>query len=119
MTKHLWTLAMVAALGGCGGPMSKETRADISATMLQAQQPIGACYGTALQANRRLRGKIAVRIQTAPGTGQFSSVTITHDELRNPNINDCVVAELGRLKLSKPTKKALRFEYPMRFAPTK
>jgi hypothetical protein len=112
-------LATVAALGACGGPMSKETRADITAQMMVAQQPIGACYGTALQANRRLRGKITVRVVTAPGTGEFSTVQIVHDELRNPNINDCVVAELGRLRLSKPSKKALKFDYPLRFAPNK
>src|SRR5690242_6761503 len=115
MTKPFLMLAIAGALCACGGPMSKETRADITQTMLAAQQPIGVCYGTALQANRRLRGKLAVHVVTTPGTGQFGMITIIHDELRNPNINDCVVAELSKLKLSKPSKKSLKFDFPLRF----
>lgn len=119
MTKPIWTLAIAAALGACGSAMNAETRADITAQMFVAKPPIEACYTTALEANRRLRGKIAVRVVAAPSTGQFSNIQIIHDELRNPNINDCVVAELGKLHLTKPKKSALTFEYPLRFAPNK
>jgi hypothetical protein len=119
MTKPLWTLAIALALGACGSAMNKETRADITAQMFVAKPPIEACYTTELQSNRRLRGKITVSMVAAPSTGQFSNIQIVHDELRNPAINDCVVAELGKLRLTKPKKSALKFEYPLRFAPNK
>jgi hypothetical protein len=119
MTRLVSIVALVAALAGCGGPMSQETRADITAQMFVAQQPIAACYTTALEGNRRLRGLLVVEMIAAPSTGQFSNIAIVHDELRSQPIRECVVAELGKLRLAKPKKSAVKIKYPLRFAPNK
>jgi hypothetical protein len=117
--KPTWTIAIAVALGACSSGLGQATRDDITARMMTAQQPIAACYATALQANRRLRGNMEVQVTTEPSTGRFANVVVSHDELRDPAIRQCVVTEVGKLALAKPTKSAVQFEYPLRFAPNK
>jgi hypothetical protein len=115
-TTFAFAFALAGLVAACGGGLGEATRADITNQMLTAQQPIGACYGAALQSDRHLHGLIKVHVATAPATGQFASVQIVHDEMRWPALRDCVVAEVGKLHLAKPKK--VEFEIPLRFAPS-
>jgi hypothetical protein len=110
--------ASVAVVCGCGGTgMGAETRADITARMTSAQQPLEGCYQAALKANRKLKGMLVLAFVAAPETGQFQELTVTHDELNDPGMRKCVLDEVGRLKLEKPQASRVSISYPLRFTP--
>lgn len=115
------TAALAAVLAaGCGGTgLGADTRADITARMTSAQQPLAACYQAGLQANRKLTGMMVVAFVAAPQTGQFQEITVTHDELGDPGVRTCVIGEVGKLKLEKPQGARVSISYPIHFAPSK
>jgi hypothetical protein len=113
--------ALGAALGAaaCGGTgLGADTRADITARMTSAKQPLAACYHAGLKANRKLTGLMVVSFVAAPQTGQFQEITVTRDELDAPGVRKCVVDEIGKLKLDKPQSARVSISYPIHFSPT-
>jgi hypothetical protein len=114
----LLLLAGASALVACkSAGMGAETRADIAAQMKLAEDPIQACYADALKKNRRAKGVISLRFIAEASTGQFKSINVLRDEPREPAITQCVVAEVGKLKLSKPTSSAVQIDQPIRLMP--
>jgi len=111
-------LAGAAALAACGGAgMGPETRADIAAQLKTAEEPIQACYAEVLKKNRRAKGVISLRFVAEAGTGQFKSINVLRDEPQDPAITQCVIAEVGKLKLSKPTNAQVLIDQPIRLMP--
>lgn len=111
-------LAGASALAACkSAGMGAETRADIAAQMKLAEEPIQACYADALKKNRRAKGVISLRFTAEASTGQFKNINVLRDEPREPAITQCVVAEVGKLKLSKPTSTAVQIDQPIRLMP--
>lgn len=112
-------LAGASALAACkSAGMGPETRADIAAQMRTAEAPIQACYADALKKNRRARGVIALRFLAEANTGQFTSINVLRDEPGDPAITQCVVGEVGKLKLSKPTSSSVMIDQPIRLMPS-
>jgi hypothetical protein len=113
-----WLAGSLALAAGCGGTgMGADTRADITARMTSAQQPLEGCYKAALQHNRKLKGMMVLSFVAAPQTGQFQEITVTHDEINDPEVRKCVLGEVGKLKLEKPQGSRVSISYPIRFAP--
>ena len=103
----------VVAVARSGG----DTRADITARMTSAQQPIAACYHAGLKTNRKLTGTMVLAFAAAPDTGQFTDIQVTRDELGDPGVRQCVIDTVGKLKLAKPQATRLSISYPIHFAP--
>ena len=113
------TLLLTVALAACkSAGMGPETRADIAAQMKLAEAPIQACYADALKENRRLKGRISLRLVAEASTGQFKNISVLRDEPLDPALTVCVVAELGKLKLSKPTSSAVQIDQPILLMPS-
>lgn len=113
----IWLSAAICA-AGCGGTgLGPETRADIAARMTSAQQPLSACYQAGLKTNRRLAGTMVLAFAAAPDTGQFQDIQVARDELGDPLVRQCVIEEVGKLKLAKPQATRLSISYPIHFAP--
>lgn len=108
-------LLAVSALAACSSGVGPETRADIQAQIRTAEGPIQACYQAELKANRRIRGTLSLRFTAEGGTGQFKNITVLRDEPRSNEVSQCVIAELSKLKLSKPTKSSVQIDQPIRF----
>lgn len=108
---------LLAACSGTG--LGDAARKDITARMETTRDPIAACYETRLKDNRRLAGTVEVSVTAEAGTGKFINVQIERDDLGDPDLNDCIKLEIGKLKLDKPTKTQLSFRYPLHFAPVK
>jgi hypothetical protein len=121
MTKHLLlTTMLVASLGAAAcksAGMGPETRADIQARMQSAQGPIQACYAAALKENRRIKGTLSLRLTAEASTGQFKNITVLRDEPNSKAVRTCVLEEIGKLKLEKPTSSAVQIDQAIRFAP--
>jgi hypothetical protein len=119
--RRILTLAGAAALAAaCSHTgLGNAVREDITARIATTKDPIATCYAERLKANRKLKGTLVVSITAAAGTGQFSDVKVTRDEVGDPDLSTCVVLEIAKLKLEQPTKSAVSFEYPLAFAPTK
>jgi hypothetical protein len=113
-------LSAAALVAGCkSAGMGAETRADIAAQMRTAEGPIQACYASALKRNRRIQGRMSVRMVAEASTGQLKGFTVLRDEPGDQAVRECVLAELGKLKLAKPTKASVQIDQPILFAPNR
>jgi hypothetical protein len=113
----IWLGAAICAAGCGGAGLGPEVRADISSRMASAQQPISTCYQAGLKTNRRLAGTMVLAFAAAPDTGQFQDIQVTRDDLGDPGVRQCVVGEVGKLKLAQPQATRLSISYPIRFTP--
>lgn len=108
-----------AALAGCkSAGMGAETRADIAAQMKLAEEPIQACYASVLKTDRKVKGRISVQLVAEASTGQFKNISVLRDEPKHPELTRCVVDEIGKLKLSTPTKSAVQINQPILLMPS-
>lgn len=115
----LAALASLLALGACkSAGMGAETRADIAAQMKTAEGPLQECYAAALKENRRARGTMSLSLTAEANTGQFKNINVLRDEPNDPTVRRCVIAEIGKLKLSKPTGASVQIDQPIRFTPS-
>jgi hypothetical protein len=113
------SLGLALPLAACkSAGMGPETRADIAAQMKLAEAPIQECYAGALQKNRRTKGRISLRLFAEANTGQFKNISVLRDEPKNPAITQCVVGEIGKLKLSKPTGTSVQIDQPILLMPS-
>ena len=111
-------LALSLACFACGGSgLGKEVRTDVSKRMNTARDPIAACYEQALQRNRKLQGRMVLEFTAAPDTGKFTNVKVVRNDLRDTELTECVVSEVGELALAKPQKTAVSVTYPLQFSP--
>ena len=107
-----------SAAAGCGNTgMGQAVRDDITLQMTQARSPIARCYETALKANRKLRGTIQLHAIAEAKTGKFINVAIDRNELPDDALAACVIAQVSKLKLAKPTKSKVAISYPLEFIP--
>lgn len=111
-------LGVAVFLGACvaGGGMGPDTRSDITARMQSVEGPLSSCYAQGLDPNRPAQGVMVLDFLAAPGSGQFVNVVVTHDEINNPNLRQCVVGTVSRLRLARPTSTRLAISYPIRFS---
>ncbi|MBA3549128.1 MAG: AgmX/PglI C-terminal domain-containing protein [Nannocystis sp.] len=117
--KHLTTLLLVVvATAACSKAGSPADRQDVSARMATVVDPIDACYAAALKRDRKLAGVMTLSFVAEAKTGKFINVVVNRDELNDMELQQCVVAEVGKLKLEKPAKTNLAIDYPLEFAPT-
>ena len=100
-----------------GGSQSISVRTDIAARMQSIQAPVQMCYAVALERNRKLKGIMMVSFRAAPSTGQFDQITVTRDEVGDPQVRTCVIEQVGKLKLETPQKTAVTVSYPLEFQP--
>jgi hypothetical protein len=118
MTRLSLLLLALLALAACKksgtGP---ETRADIAAQMKKAEGPIQACYAEALKQNRRIKGRFSIRLVAEASTGQFKNINVLRDEPNDPAVRKCILEEIGKLKLDKPTGSSVQIDQPILFAP--
>jgi hypothetical protein len=111
--------SLVLALAACkSAGMGPETRADIAAQMKLAEAPIQECYAGALKQNRRIKGRISLRLFAEANTGQFKNISVLRDEPKDPAITRCVVGEIGKLKLSKPPGSSVQIDQPILLMPS-
>ena len=119
MSKRLAIVLAAAAAStsvGCKTGADPAVRADISAKLQRAQDPIQACYQRSLTTNRKLRGMMVVSLAAAPDTGAFTDIALRRDEPNDPVLRYCVKQELAKLRLDKPPGKRVEIDsVPIRF----
>jgi hypothetical protein len=114
------TFTIVVAGAGCAKTgMGAAVRGDVSGRMETAQPSFTSCYATALKRSRKVRGMLVLSITAAADSGEFKNITVSRDELGDPQLKQCVIDEVSKLKLEKPQKTNITFAYPLRFDPTK
>ena len=117
MNKLITWIVLSAATGCKTG--SPEVRNDIIAKMQSTKPALDACYQIALARNRHLAGgMVTVELIAEGGTGQFKNVLIRRDEVKDPAVRQCVINEVGKLKLGKPTQSNTQIPYAFKFTAT-
>jgi hypothetical protein len=118
MNKLTLLVAAVAWLGlaACAKKgMTPAVRTEISAKLASTQSPIQQCYQRQLTTNRKLKGMV-VATAAIDAQGQFGEVSLRRDEPADPVLRFCIVQELAKLKLDKPTGERVVLEsIPMKF----
>ncbi|MEZ4366589.1 MAG: hypothetical protein R2939_09915 [Kofleriaceae bacterium] len=98
---HLAATLVVATACSKAG-LGQGVRTDVAARMASAEEPIAACYHAALQRNRKLAGSMEVTFTAEAKTGAFVGARVTRDEVGDPELSACVLAEIGKLALAAP-----------------
>jgi hypothetical protein len=115
-TKVLVGTALLAA--GCASSgLGDGPRKDVTERMATIQQPVATCYEAALKRNRKLKGTMMLAFDTAPGSGKFTNIQVTRDDLQDPELSACVKEQVASLALAQPTKTKIGVEYPLEFTP--
>lgn len=114
-TIALGALLAVAACGGSG--MGQNVRNDITQQMGTTQPKLSACYESALQAKRKLRGIMWLNFAIEPKTGKFRQVTVTRSDFQNQELETCVRDTVSGLALAVPQKSTVSVDYPISFEP--
>jgi hypothetical protein len=92
-----------ASLAACAKQgMTPAVRNEITAKLASTQTPIQQCYQRQLTVNRKLQGMVVAQAAIDP-QGQFGEVSLRRDEPADPVLKFCVVQEIAKLKLDKPT----------------
>ena len=117
LQSSLVAAALLLGVGCKGAGMGVETRTDITTQMTSVQGPIQECYAAALKSNRRIKGVMSLEFIAEASTGQFKNINIRRDEVNDVAVRQCVLAEVGKLKLSKATSSNIQIAYPLRFEP--
>lgn len=117
MLRAIAAIIVMGALGCGGAGLGKEVRPDIEKQMASAQPMITACYESALQRDRKLRGRMMIRIKTDPATGRFHRARVASTQVADQQLQQCVIETVAALKLDKPTKTSVEADYPIDFAP--
>jgi uncharacterized protein HemX len=108
---------MTALAAGCAGSgFGEATRSDVQARMAAIQAPITRCYEEALKRNRKLQGTMMLAFVAESQTGKFAQVRVARSDVPDPELERCVIEQVGTLKLAAPTKTNLQVEYPLEFA---
>jgi hypothetical protein len=102
MNKLTLLIAAVSLAACAKKGMTPAVRNEISAKLASTQSPIQQCYQRQLTVNRKLRGMVVAQAAIDP-QGQFGEVSLRRDEPADPVLKFCVVQELAKLKLDKPT----------------
>jgi hypothetical protein len=104
------------SLGACSGSgFGKPTRDDVQAQMTAAQPKFAECYADALKRNRKVQGTVVVSFVAKAKTGKFEEIKIVRSDISDPDLDKCIIAQLGTLTLSSPTKSHVAVEYPVSF----
>ena len=118
MNKLKVMLLVISLSVGCASAgMGTAVRTDITAQMQAASSPITACYKTALQSNRKLRGYMVLSFAAEPSSGKFVDGYVVRDELNDATVRQCVLGEVAKLKLSKPQSTKVLVNFPLHFQP--
>ena len=116
--QHAIIIALTCGLIGCAGSgLGNKVRPDIEKQMASAKPMIKACYASALQRDRKLRGRMLIRIKTDPKTGKFHRARVASTQLADSQLQQCVIETVAELSLEKPTKTSVEADYPIDFAP--
>ena len=114
---RLLTVVLCGVFGCASTGLGKEVRPDIEKQMASAKPMITACYQAALQRDRKLQGRMLIRIKTDPKTGKFHRAKVASSDLQDPALQQCVIQTVANLSLSKPAKTSVEADYPIEFNP--
>jgi len=112
-------IGSLVAVGACksGNPTLHN---DIMAAVNSTKPTLDSCYQLALARNRHTAGGFfTIDFLVDGATGQFKNVIVRRDEVQDPAVRQCVVQEVAKLKLAKPTGQSnTEASYAFKFVPT-
>jgi hypothetical protein len=114
MTKLIpFVLCLATAACATGNPQQRQNVID---AMGRVKVEVDKCYELALARNRRTPGGVMfVEFTAAAGTGQFVNVLVRRDQVRDPVVRQCVVANIMTQKMEPPPTINLVIPYELRF----
>ena len=118
MIKQIAVVVSIVGFGAAPGCKSgsPQVRTDIIAKMQSTKPALDTCFQIALARNRQLAGgMVTVELIAEAGTGQFKNILIRRDEVQDLAVRQCIINEVGKLKLAPPPQANTQIPYAFRF----
>ncbi len=111
---------LAASLAACGSSgAGKAVRTDVTQQMTSIEPSVSACYKEALTRSPKTQGMIVLSFKVEPKTGKFKNAKIVRSTVNDAELDQCVVAEVTKLVLSKPQSTVVGIDsYPLNFTPS-
>ena len=93
------------------GPLSRE---QIEQVVRRHQRGIRTCYERALASNPSLAGIVSPSWRVE-ANGRVAGARIAEDTLGDPNVADCILREVGRMRFDAPSGGSVAITYPFTF----
>lgn len=115
MTALVTLLALSGFAVGCGGVGTAQ--ADLRSAIDARQATLNECYREALTRDESLTGDLQLRVAMAKGATSISGLEVTHSNVDDPILVECVTGALEGLSIDEAPKSALTVDYTVRFSP--
>jgi hypothetical protein len=110
-------LSAVLIAGCASSGLSANVKKDLQAKLAIAEKPIASCYEKALKNNPALKGKVLVKFKLAEDSKVLSGVEIASSDLKDQDVEKCIVLETSDLRLGEPADAPASVSYPLEFEP--
>ena len=115
MTAIAALLALSGLAVGCGGVGTAQ--ADLRSAIDARQTTLNECYREALTRDESLTGDLQLRVAMAKSATTISGIEVTHSNVDDPILVECVTGALEGLSIDEAPKSALTVDYTVRFSP--
>jgi len=88
----------------------------LKAVVKKNHGPLNACYEPEAQLNPKLQGDVLIGFTLMPD-GSAKKVAVRKTDLKNKNVEDCLVKVFQGLVFPKPVGGGIEINYPLAFAP--
>lgn len=116
ITGALTTVAAVGLLAGCSTTLSPKVHRNIQAQITKQQPGFAECYFEALKQNEDLEGTMTLAFVVDNKTGAITDVAIARSQLKDEQLEQCVVKRAKGITIKPMPSKPVRVNYPIAFS---
>ncbi|HMA91384.1 MAG TPA: AgmX/PglI C-terminal domain-containing protein [Polyangiaceae bacterium] len=102
----------------CSGTCEGEATGALKAALAGRGGAGRRCYEKSLSQNATLRGRMTVHVRVG-SNGSVCSANVSHDELHDPGLSNCILGVFRSSSLPEPSKGCVDVDVPLNFVPNK
>jgi TonB family protein len=110
----LAALSITITASSCTYSLQPSVRRDIEAHMRSKHDRFRTCYEQALSSDKDLEGRMTVKF-TVEKNGDFDKVQVAESNLKNRELEECVISQTNTLKLDSADTQPVLVSYQLRF----
>ena len=122
MKRRLILAATIAALltstAGCAS-LAPTFKNELNTTLHAAKPQLTQCYSQALKGNRRLAGRVVLRLTVQRKSTALSNVSVVSLRRTDPTFEQCVAGVAQGLQVPNPPAVTVYAHYPLFFGPAR
>ena len=112
----LITIAVAGLLAGCSSTLNPQVHGNIQAQIKKQQPSFAECYSEALKQDEELEGTMTLAFVVDNKTGAITDVAIARSQLKDEQLEQCVVKRAEGITVKPMPSKPVRVNYPITFS---